>query len=58
MNQQGSKKRTIISFGIALATALMSIYIQNYTDSKTLNDRTFEAKANPIEVPAFIETIN
>ncbi len=58
MNQQASTKRTIISFSIALATALMSIYIQNYNGRTGLKDHTFEAKASPIEGATFVETLN
>jgi|GEM_PF-5716923 len=58
MNQQDSKKRTIISFSIALATAVMSIYIQNYTDSKVIKEQSFEAKASPMEGAEFVKTLN
>ncbi|MFT6165741.1 MAG: hypothetical protein ACJAV5_000969 [Vicingaceae bacterium] len=58
MNKQHPKKRTIISFSLALATSLLSIYIQNYTEARTLDDHKLEAKASPIEAPALLETLN
>ena len=58
MNQQDSKKRTIISFGIALVTALMCIYIQNCTQTEVDKDQPYEAKASPIEGSTLIETLN
>tara|TARA_B110000503_G_scaffold142957_1_gene241816 strand:- start:254 stop:430 length:177 start_codon:yes stop_codon:yes gene_type:complete len=58
MSQQHPKKRTIISFSLALVTAVLSIYIQNYTEAKTLEDHKLEAKASPIEALPILETLN
>lgn len=57
MNQQSSKKRTIISFSIAVATALLAIYIQNY-NSKDVKKQTFEANATNHDISNFIELIH
>lgn len=54
MTTQSSKKRTFISFSLALATALMTLYIQdtrNQTDQQGLN---IAAKLYPIS-KAFIQ---
>ena len=58
MNQQHPKKRIIISFSLALATALLSIYIQNNTKAKILEDLKLQAKVSRIEAPALLESLN
>tara|TARA_R110002111_G_scaffold8375_1_gene30973 strand:+ start:248 stop:424 length:177 start_codon:yes stop_codon:yes gene_type:complete len=58
MNQQHPKKRTIISFSLALVTALLSIYIQNYTEAKAFKVQQLEAKVSPIEAPELLEALN
>lgn len=57
MSQEKSKKRTIISFSLAVATALMTLYIQDYTsvvDSKQAS----EAGDTNDPLSSFIETVN
>lgn len=58
MNQQDSKKRTLISFGLALAASLMTIYIQNYTETKASESPHLELNASAIEDPLHVESFN
>ena len=47
MENQNTVKRTAISFGIALATAFLTLFIQNYTTENDMNSNKFEAKVYP-----------
>ncbi|MBL4707516.1 MAG: hypothetical protein JKY48_03640 [Flavobacteriales bacterium] len=47
MGNQNTVKRTAISFSIALATAFLSLLIQNYTTESDLKNNKFEAKVYP-----------
>jgi hypothetical protein len=58
MNQQDSKKRTLISFGLALAASLMSIYIQNHTETKALEKQSFELKVSAVEDHLQVKSLN
>lgn len=58
MNQKHSTKRTIISFSIALAISLLSIYIQHYSETKAIDYKNLEAKVSPIESPTLLESLH
>ena len=47
--EKNSIKRTIISFSFALATALMTLYIQNENEEFAQNSESIEANIPPIE---------
>jgi len=49
MNQQHSVKRTVISFSVALAMSLLSIYIQHYSEAKAIDYKNLEAKVSSAE---------
>lgn len=57
MSQEKAKKRTLISFSLAVATAFMTLYIQYYTPAVDLNQPS-EVNATIHPISSFIETIN
>lgn len=57
-NQHNSTKRTIISFGIALAMSLVSMYVQDYTEASKMDNKDLEANVGPIESASSIETLH
>jgi len=57
MSQEKAKKRTLISFSLAVATAFMTLYIQYYTPTVDLNQPS-EVNATIHPISSFIETIN
>ena len=52
MNQQHSVKRTVISFSVALAMSLLSIYIQHYSEAKEIAVQMIEESKNKAKVEA------
>jgi hypothetical protein len=57
MSQEKSKKRTLISFSLAVVTALITLYIQDYT-SAVDSKQASEANVSSHPSSNFIETIN
>jgi hypothetical protein len=57
MSQEKSKKRTLISFSLAVATALITLYIQDYT-SAVDSKQASETNATSHPASSFIESIN
>jgi len=47
MKRQNHTKRTIISFSLAFATALLTLFIQNINEKGTLDEKKLEAKVYP-----------
>jgi hypothetical protein len=58
MNQQHSIKRTVISFSVALAMSLLSIYIQHYSEAKAIDYKNLEAKVGSAENATSPETLH